>query len=247
MRPEITTIIFSKNRACQLELLLRSMNISSTVIYTYENGFEAGYKKLIEMYPNVNFIHEKVFKDQLIQNLGEYTMFECDDDIMINSFEENCPEFVKFKNTPEILSLSLRLSPKYSGAPVMLNNTWVWNGLKHSWGYPMSATSHIFRKEDILPILVNSNIMIPNHIEVALRKTPPNKSLMLCFDSPKFINNLANQVQTQYVSNKLANIPIRELEQRFVDGERLSLDYIKEQAEKSKDCFLKIDYEWEIV
>lgn len=247
MRSEITTIVFSKNRACQLELLLRSMNIPSVVIYTYDAGFNAGYDKLIDMYPHVSFIQQTNFKDQVIENLGEYTMFECDDDVMINPFEENCQEFTEFKNNPEILCLSMRLSPSYKGAPVFQQNTWEWSGLQHSWGYPMSATSHVFRKGDILPMLARAELSIPNSIEVVLRKKPPNRPLMLCFSKPKFINNHVNQVQTQFVNHGLINIPIRELEQRFIDGERLSLEYIKEQAIKARDCFLKIDYEWEIV
>jgi hypothetical protein len=123
MCSEITTIIFSKNRACQLELLLRTLNLQSKVIYTYDEEFKSGYDKLILMYPNVEFILQTNFKQQVIENLGKYTLFLVDDDIMIESFDENCREFQEFKNDQNIICLSLRLTPYYKGAPQMINNT----------------------------------------------------------------------------------------------------------------------------
>src|SRR3989344_6927504 len=106
MRSEISTIIFSKNRACQLELLLRSLNMPATVIYTYDQDFKTGYDKLIGMYPEVEFVWETDFKKQVIENLGEYTLFLVDDDVMIAPFEESCPEFEEFKKNQGIICLS---------------------------------------------------------------------------------------------------------------------------------------------
>lgn len=246
MRSEITTIIFSKNRACQLELLLRSLNMPATVLYTYDPEFKLGYEKLIGMYPSVKFIRQNNLKEQIIENLGEYTMFEVDDVVMIEPFTEDCPEFAEFKRNPEILCLSLRMSPYYKGAPVFKNNTWEWRGLKHSWGYPMSVSSHIFRKCDILPTIKKINTLeIPHHLEIALRKNPPNRPLMLCFDKPKTINNEANLVQSVYPTKNFG-VDIKGLEERFLRGERLSLEHIKEVAAKARDCFIRVDYKYEI-
>jgi len=158
---EITTIIFSKNRACQLELLLRNLNMPAIVLYTYDPEFRLGYEKLISLYPSVKFIRETNFKEQLKENIGEYTMFLVDDDIMIEHFDEDCPEFIEFKKNQDIVCLSLRISPEYNRAPILKNNTWRWKGERKDWGYPMSVTSSIFRKQDILPIIIKEDFKTP--------------------------------------------------------------------------------------
>ena len=72
----VNIIIFSKDRACQLDLLLRSMwsHIDSfdlyhiKVLYTYSNSlFYEGYRELIEReeFPSVFFKHETNFKDDV--------------------------------------------------------------------------------------------------------------------------------------------------------------------------------------
>lgn len=240
----ISTVIFSKNRACQLELLLRSFNMPAVVIYTYDPDFKRGYEKLINMYPSVKFIRQTNLKEQILENLGNYTMFEVDDAVMIRHFSENCPELKEFKRNPDIICLSLRMSPSYSGAPAFKNNTWAWRGLRHSWGYPMSVSSHIFRLDDILPTISKSEMEIPNDLEVALRRNPPDRHLMLCFTKPKMITNEANNVQTKYPTPNFG-VSLWELEGRFLKGERLSLEYIKEAASQAKNCFIRVDYKWE--
>ena len=241
---EITTIIFSKNRACQLELLLRNLNMPAIVLYAYDAEFKTGYEKLIKLYPSIKFIEEYNFKQQTLENLGEYTMFLCDDDIMIEHFDEDCSEFIEFKRNSDILCLSLRMSPNYDNAPLLKNNTWEWRKCKKDWGYPMSVTSHIFRKKDILQTMINGEFKIPLDLERTLKRNIPDRQLMMYFDNPKIINNLANQVQIKCPDRNLG-ISLVELEKKFLSHKQLSLIYIKEEARKSKSCFLMTDYKWE--
>jgi len=249
MKNEITTLIFSKNRACQLELLLRNLTVPATVQYTCDPEFKAGYEKLTGMYPNISFVKETEFKKTLLNLLksgGEYVMFLVDDDVALAPFSEDCPEFAEFKKNPDILCLSLRAAPYYKGAPVMTNNTWNWKSAKWSFGYPMSASSHIFRKADIFPVLADKDAVvdIPNDIEVELAKKLPARPLMMCFDKPKFISNLANQVQSKYAFKNL-HMPVEALEERFLKGERLSLEHMRRCAERSKRVLMEVPYEWE--
>ena len=64
----INFTIFSKDRSCQLSLLLSSMKefikefetLKINVLYTYSNDFfKQGYDKLIPIYNNINFIKIK--------------------------------------------------------------------------------------------------------------------------------------------------------------------------------------------
>ena len=73
-------IVFSKDRAMQLELFIRSFNkyvkdfdkYIINIIYTYSNdNFKLGYDKLIGMnYPNVNYIKETNFRSDLIRMIN---------------------------------------------------------------------------------------------------------------------------------------------------------------------------------
>lgn len=246
MPSEISTIIFSKNRACQLELLLHSLDLSATVLYTCDPEFQSGYDKLFEMYPEVVFLRETDFHNQVISLIQRpYILFLVDDDFMLEPFTEDCPEFTEFKQNTDLISLSLRLAPDYHEAPTMINNTWPWRGLKHDWGYPMSVSAHIFRREDILPIMKRKSFSMPNDLEVALRKNPPAKDLMLCRDRANFINNSTNQVQFKYNSKHLG-LSAHDINDKFLAGYRISLEDIRAKAKEAKSCFLMTDYQYEI-
>jgi hypothetical protein len=248
---EINTIIFSKNRACQLELLLRSLNMPATVLYTYDPKFKAGYEKLKKMYPSVKFIKESNFKTQLtkiIDKGSKYLMFLVDDSVMIRPFGKDCPEFAKFKKNPKIICLSLILPP-------LKKKLWLWKQYARgspkfkyqlrAWGFPMAVGAHVFRKEDILAALETpGEIRTPNYLEIALNTRIPNRPLMLCFDEAKFVRNEANQVQTDFPTHPFG-VSVKELESRFLKVERLSLSNIIEKSIKARNSFLKTDYKWE--
>lgn len=120
-------IIFSLNRAPQLELLLRSMSIhfkefndiEINILYKYTNEyFKKGYDLIINKYDNTNFILETDFKTDLI-NLFEnsnkqYIMFLMDDNVFKEDFSLEDNEVNFFKNNiygHDIIALSLRLHP----------------------------------------------------------------------------------------------------------------------------------------
>jgi len=241
----LKTIIFSKNRACQLELLLRSLTIPATVLYTYDSKFKAGYEKLIKMYPKINFIKQTDFKSQLVKFVksSPYILFLTDDDVIIEPFSEDCSELTEFKNNPKILSLSLGLSSKVAG------KKWEWKKYRGNyrlrmWGYPMSIDSCIFRKEDILPTILTCDIKNPNYLETFLNLNIPDRPLMMCFDTPRIINNSVNQVQKDFPAHTIG-ISLEELERKFLNGERLSLDDIRQKAKSARYYRIKVAYEYE--
>lgn len=121
----IHLIIFSKDRACQLDLLLRSIKRNcpdtfiTTILYTYSNqDFKLGYANLFlrrkEFGPLFSnkfwFIEERNFQDD-IKNLIEEKSFEwvalsTDDTVIYRQM----PDFWTWKNklTPDICTFSLR-------------------------------------------------------------------------------------------------------------------------------------------
>jgi hypothetical protein len=129
----MNVIIFSKDRAAQLDLLLRSIekNFAKpyyqnvTVIFRASNqSFVDGYKKLIKKWGRkdkatgyVSWINEEQtsFKEatiSAIQSTREFTMFLVDDIVFTHEFSMNDPEFLFFRKDEDILGLSLRLDPQ---------------------------------------------------------------------------------------------------------------------------------------
>ncbi|MGI9388094.1 MAG: glycosyltransferase family 92 protein, partial [Methyloligellaceae bacterium] len=92
-RQPIAVVIFSKDRACQLEALLRSMSRflehphETTVLYTAsDQSYQTGYDALSGSYPSLNWVRETDFKADLIRLIREagergarHVMFLVDD------------------------------------------------------------------------------------------------------------------------------------------------------------------------
>jgi len=89
----IDVVVFSKNRACQLDLTLRSIlhNVkllkSITVIYLAENQFyEDGYGIVKNLYPSIRFIKQTILKADLlevIKDIDSYYLPMADDCLII--------------------------------------------------------------------------------------------------------------------------------------------------------------------
>ena len=107
----LNIIIFSKDRACQLELLLRSMKLyfaefsqhKINILYTYSNdSFKKGYEKLFKIHndTNINYIRETAkFKEHVVLLLNQdnpYTILFVDDVVFKNPFTLTSKQFRLF-------------------------------------------------------------------------------------------------------------------------------------------------------
>ena len=249
----LNIIIFSKDRACQLELLLRSLKLflqnwqsySVHIIYAYSNSdYQQGYELVKIQYHEFNYLPESQeeinsdFKSKVLEcfkNDSSYTMFLVDDLVFKSFVDITDITFQTFVNNSDILCLSLRLSPniKYCyttnsfSPPPSFDENLVWNWQKQSkntdWGYPMSLDGHIFRTSEIYNLILNQSFNNPNTLESQLANHPLSSSQMICYSKSKMVNIPANKVQTIY-SNRHANmIGLNELNQQFLNKNRLSL------------------------
>lgn len=216
----LNILVFSKDRACQLDLFIRSFKKyfkgcagdSLSVIYTYSTiEYKEGYELLIERHSGINFIDEKgrsfkTLTEQNIHGKNPYTVFFVDDNIFKGPFSIECKEMALLGSDSDILCLSLRLYsgidycytiPCKSPAPTLSpENTWAWRGLLGDWGYPMSLDGHIFRTHEILYLMTRTDYKSPNTLEGALATRPLSKEKMVCLDESVIINNPCNKVQT---------------------------------------------------
>jgi hypothetical protein len=243
----INIIIFSKDRALQLELFLRSFmrfvkdadKCFLKILYTHsDDKFKRGYDILISEAPsNVVFIKEQNFKQDtinLINTTNPYTVFFVDDIVFKEPFEFFDEKMMLFILNPSIACLSLRLNTHlnycYAEAramnkPVFIkDNVYNWTKETGDYGYPMSQDGHIFRTEQIYQLHVDLEYHAPNTLEGKLhlhrKKLPP---LMICYDKSKIINNPMNRVQFASI-NRCGNISAEYLNDKFLDGYRIDLE-----------------------
>jgi hypothetical protein len=232
----MNVIIFSKDRAAQLDLLLRSMPefpLNVNILYNYSNDkFSAAYDQMLDEQDQVNdeqFTEQDDFKENLIDIVAQsdpLIVFFTDDDIFINPLPE-------IPDLPDnVACLSLRLNPhmdycytlnRPQKPPKMQNNIWDWRNADADYGYPMSLDGHIFRTADILPLLEKLDYHNPNTLEGQLARHPINRPCMMCFDKSVIVNNPINRVQDT-VPNRHGTVTAEWLNEQFLAGKRIKLE-----------------------
>lgn len=252
MNNDINIIIFSRNRAMQLDLLLRSLKKSFkeiktakvSVVYDFSDieYFDA-YEILKEDHPEVHFVTDTdggTFKTtllNLIDTKKQLTMFLCDDNIFVNQWSINDIPIQEVNFSNEIIACSLRLwdgidtcyaTRQLSPRPKYINDyTFYWNGANGDWGYPMSVDGNVYKTEFILGQIQFVNFSNPNTLEAglaSLSNTYAHKPMISFFkDKPKVINVPANVVQTIYANRHFNSMTTMDLNQYFLNDKRISL------------------------
>ena len=218
-------IIFSKNRACQLHLLLESiyecsfdMFDSITVLYKADGEYQVGYDLLIERFCGwVNFKKEETFVVDtlaLISDDYEYTTFLVDDVVFFEKIDTNLEDVINYTNDKLALCFSLRigLNSTYShpanmhykigdhevnGDLMNLN----FNLQKGDLGYPLSVDGHIFKTSTIKRLISKTAFNNPNTLEANLQQymrfgLPSN--IMCSFAQSKMVSVPVNLVNNTY-------------------------------------------------
>ncbi|MBD2771528.1 glycosyltransferase family 4 protein [Iningainema tapete] len=250
--PRINVVIFSKDRACQLELLLRSFKkyfteweqAEKTVIYKAEHHtLEQGYQLCQKLHPEFSYVSESStpFKQATSNAINEnnaLTMFLVDDIVFKEQFSLQDPEFKQFSNDLKILCLSLRLYPKVNYCYVINRHVsvpqfredgvWRWVDSEGDWGYPMSLDGNIFSTPIIQCLTENLQFYNPNSFEILMARNAKyleNTPFMLCYqENSKLLNIPANKVQDTCPARFGNLITPEELNQRFLNGERILLE-----------------------
>ena len=188
-------LIFSKDRALQLDATLRSFlfhcnDVSSLqirVLYTASNAvFEDQYEQLRNEYNHykfIQFIREQIFSSDVIALLApfDYVLFLVDDNIFVRDF--NLSEVIqRLEGHPDCLGFSLRLGkntqycytldkeqrlPEFDnlGNNILEYN---WTTSQYDFGYPLELSSSVYRVEDILPFISQLPFRNPNTLEVLM-------------------------------------------------------------------------------
>jgi hypothetical protein len=247
----INAIIFSKDRAAQLRLLIYSIQKNSphafnlNVIYTYSNNsFKEGYEKVKGEFSSVcNFIEqtENIKTDviTLLDSDKEFSCFFTDDDIIYKPFDIN--RVTESINADEdVFCFSLRLGTNINFCYTMntenvlknyedLDDMIKWNWSVHylDFGYPLSVDGHIFKTKDILKLTKKVPFHNPNTYEGNLQMfdTFP-KEKMVSFKESVLVNtpnNIVNSTHPNRHSNEFG-ISVKELNDAYLDGKIIDLE-----------------------
>jgi hypothetical protein len=243
----IDIIIFSKDRACQLDALLRSIDNkfeidhTITVLYKYSNeNFRLGYNKLIDKFTQIKFVNETIFRENLFKVLktcnNKLISFLVDDIIMTETLDEI--NFINdFYNNNDILSISLRLgkNTNYCYAmnipmeiPNLANNIWSWHQYmcRGDWGYPMSVDGNIYRKDEFIKYIQNISFEHPCKMEAHMTGNPINKPLMMCFNKSKLINVPLNRVVSWNNRCMNSDLTAEKLNELYLSGKQINIEKI---------------------
>ena len=229
----VKCLIFSKDRAAQLLLLLESLTLYCddwklfpiTVLYkvTTERDKEQ-YEIVQTTYPSVNFKLEQDLRTDFYDVLKgtEYILFFTDDSIATQSFSvEGCCDLLHEKN--DALGFSLRLGTnifycypyrcvqKVPRLTKLENDVleFDWSRAEYDFAYPLEVSSSIFRTSDILASLdsCHCNFSTVNHIEsfmaVRIHMFIKDKPNLLCYDTSRAFANPLNIV-TSAVGNRFS-------------------------------------------
>ena len=252
----------SKNRPMQLEVCLRSLkthfneyeSCDKVVIFkATDKDYMDGYRILMTEYPEVKFVHETVFKTDVLKSVNptnKFTMFVMDDIIFKNSFSLNDKPFqIMVANGKEnVLAVSLRLhkgisycyaTDKNSKLPKFArdipNEACVWNfiGCEGDWSVGCSLDSNVFFTDYIMLLLNKIDFYNPNTLEAGLNipwvthlqiKHP---TYLICYpDKAKMINVPANRVQNVYQNRFENSFSEKELNDMFLNNKRISLENV---------------------
>lgn len=216
-------VIFSKDRPMQLDALLCSFalhcqdarNVKINVLYKTSDAFqESLYQELAQDYPQVQFVAEKDFKEDLIRLLQDsrYILFLVDDTLFVRSF--HLAEIVShLRETEESLGFSLRLGkntvychhadtdvplPGFRPASQRVQK-YIWSNACWDFGFPLEVSSSVYRADDVFPLFEQLAFSGPNNLEMQLDSQKSkfgNREFLSCYERSVAFSAPLNKVQT---------------------------------------------------
>ncbi len=245
-------IIYSHDRACQLDLLLKSIKNKMpeqnvTVLFSFSTPeYQSGYERIkllhdITLVQKTTDTFHTLLKNAVQKTEDEHVILLCDDDV-----------FIKSVNLPEIdcnsIGLNLRYSPKLKNSyhtglmcklPLFteygVNLKWDWNAYpgEDRWGYPYQAGGMAYSRDFLEYILSTIKPSNPNEFETQMmnNKFAYNRMNILCNKTSSVVNLSINRVQTTVAYNRGGrdvNYSPEELNKEFLNGKHICFDQFDE-------------------
>jgi hypothetical protein len=261
-------IIFSKDRACQLDSLLRSIRdhfavpIQRIDVLYRSSGddFSRGYEQTIsrKILPNISWTAETSFRQNLTDKVAELddkdlVMFLVDDDVVFRRFD-NAGVFAAL--SPRHLFISLRASRTYADdiPPQFLISDgwleWKWNYHKDgpvTWNYPFSVDGNVFRAAVIKKVLRRIRFSAPNSFEGEMHRYRhawwiKRTKLALAPLEAVVVNNPLNKVQTEG-DTWHQDVSAESLNRTYLDGYHINNGSLCAQNPTAIHYPMKLEFE----
>lgn len=259
----IDLLIFSRDRAAQLHLLLESIAKNSpnlfniAVLYTSSNyDYNSGYELCKSRFKHI-FAKESDFKQQTIDFVQssptKYICFAVDDLVV---FKHLPSKNILPKGPGHVFSLRLGLNTTIQNQQTNLTQqplnryinrenilTWPVNeyGPDSYYGYPMSVDMHIFKKSVLLPILPRHEFRNPSNLEGVIFYYRSLIRYISCFEHSVVVNIPCNNMSTVTLTNEHA-YTTEFLNQQYLDNKIIDLNVVSKQ--KIISCHQDIPFEF---
>jgi len=273
----VNTIIFSKDRAMQLDLLLRSikdnfieLNPSEIKVYikASNNDYRIAYLQLTKDHPEFHYIFQTDFYSEvkkIINNFSKpYSLILVDDSVILNDFP--VMNSLKYLEQIEFHQISLRMhlgieychpADRYcstSNMEQIEDNlfSWYWrnNDELADWGYAANIDSCFYKTQFLKNIINRISFDNVNDIEGRMNELRYEfRPKMICYDIPKIATICNNLTQSGFNRhNPNPMYTIENLNQLYLEGRRISTSNI--YGILNNACTFELDYEfptWEKV
>jgi len=264
LNKQIFQIIWSFNRACQLDLLLRSQYKYATGIHRTTVLYRAdgekhveAYKKLVLVYDNiVSFVEEKDFKQDITRILDEsdakYILGNSDDNAWVDYVDVNgiTPDHgevaISLRLNPRINYCQPASSPAIRGSEIKqfpngaLGIDWMDDESTWCWAYPHPCDSHIYLKWYFEKILRGGDFHNPRtmelHMDSKRREAPP----VIGFRKHSKLLSIANNCIQDGSSNPAGDASPNTLCDKYLSGQRISLGCLP--SPKATSCHVVTPY-----
>ncbi len=235
---DIHSIIFSKDRAMQLDGFLSSYfdNVKnyapiSVLYHTSNHIHEKSYEDLKIIYKEkpVNFIKERNFREQLISSIEnmreERLIFYVDDMIFSRKIDYNwlseinpLEDIVCFSRGEDLKYSTVLAKPLNVPQLQKFNENlyrFKWNEIKEfsDWSYPLGVSGYMFSRKEMLSMIKSISFKAPNSLEANLQIFLPyfiNRG-GICLKDVATPCVHTNITQTEGYNNILGHYTIEEL------------------------------------
>ncbi|MCK4791819.1 MAG: glycosyltransferase, partial [Desulfobacteraceae bacterium] len=246
-KEDITALIFSKDRALQLQATIESFllhcqdedTIDLVVLYKASNELHGGqYTELKKKFSGIDFVEESNFREQVLSAIEkcDYILFLVDDNIFVKPF--SMKDISKaLQREKDAVGFSLRLGKNtnycypFSSQQALPQFKkfskgilkYYWPDAEYDFGYPLEVSSSVYRCQDMLQLLNRKEFVNPNTLESLMNQ---NKNLynslpyLLTYEESVTFANPVNIVQNVYENKHgtINNYTSEELADCFSQG-----------------------------
>jgi len=220
-------IVFSKDRAMQLDACLRSLalhcadfaSLDVCVLYQWSSVEHAqAYQELFwSLPPNVRVQAENAFEMQvraLLASAGEHVLFVTDDTVFVQPW--SAAEIVERLLMPEAVGLSLRIGENCDYCypmnceqePPAVSGCWAWSHARGDFAYPFELSSSAYRSGDIIAALGSRPFRNPNELEACLAARAyaeeamwrERRPFLLAYETSRAFSVPCNRVQSAFAN-----------------------------------------------